>query len=102
MQEHRSKTTGNNTHNPYNNNNNAYKPWKKKCYICGKEDFCPNKYSDHKPQKAKKLWKQNRKFYGDKDKYNVFLADYKGDLDDNIDDVNEEANHLEDNDKDST
>ena len=30
------------------------------------------------------------------------MADYEGDLDDNIDDVNEEANHLEDNDKNNT
>ena len=36
-----------NTHNCYNNNNNGRKPWKRKCYICGKEYCCSNKHSDH-------------------------------------------------------
>ena len=93
---------GNNTHNRYNNNNNGRKPWRGKCYVCGKEGCRSNKHSDHEQRKAKELWRRNREFCGDKGKYNAFLADYEGDSDDDIDDVNEEANHSEDNDEDST
>ena len=39
---------GNNTHNCYNNNNNGRKPWRRKCYICGKEGCRSNKHLDHK------------------------------------------------------
>ena len=99
---------GNNTHNCYNNNNNGRKPWRRKCYVCGKKGCRSNKHSDHEQQKAKELWRQNREFRGDKGKYNAFLADYEvdsdddGDSDGDIDDVNKEANHSEDNDKDNT
>ena len=93
---------GNNTYNCYNNNNNGRKPWRGKCYVCGKEGCRSNKHSDDEQQKAKELWRRNREFRGDKGKYNTFLADYEGDSDDDIDDVNEEANHSEDNDKESS
>lgn len=36
----------NNIYYHYNNNNNSHKPQRKKCYICGKEDYHCNKYSD--------------------------------------------------------
>lgn len=38
----------NNIHNHYNNNNNARMLWKKKYYVCGKENYCSNKYLNHK------------------------------------------------------
>ncbi len=94
---------GNNTYNCYNNNNNnGRKPWRGKCYVCGKEGCRSNKHSDDEQRKAKEFWRQNQEFRGDKGKYNAFLANYEGDSDDDINDVNEEANLSEDNDKDST
>lgn len=51
---------------------------------------------------VKELWRQNREFCGDKDKYNIFLADYEGNLNDDINDNNEEANHSDNNDGNST
>ncbi len=93
---------GNNTYNCYNNNNNGRKPWRGKCYVCGKEVCCSNKHSDDEQRKTKEFGRRNREFHRDKGKYNAFLADYEGDSDDDINDVNEEANPSEDNDKDST
>ncbi len=93
---------GNNTYNCYNNNNNGRKPWRGTCYVCGKEGYRSNKYSDNEQQKAKEFWRRNREFRRDKGKYNAFLADYEGDSDDDIDDVNEEANHSEENNEDNT
>lgn len=49
----------NNIHNRYNNNNNGYKPWRKKCYVCKKEGCCSNKYSNNEQRKIKELWWQN-------------------------------------------
>ena len=46
---------GNNSYIRYNNNNNGRKPWREKCYVCGKEDCCCNKHSDHEQRKAKEL-----------------------------------------------
>lgn len=83
----------NNTYNYYNNNKNSCQAWKKKCYICGKEDFCSNKRLDNEQLKKKELWRQNQKFRGDKSKYNALLADYEEDLNDNIDNDNEKTNH---------
>lgn len=57
---------------------------------------------NNEQQKTKQLWQQNQKFRRDKGKYNVFLADYKNDSKDDIDDVNNKANHSEENNKDST
>ena len=53
-----------------------------------------------KQQKAKELWSQNREFRGNKGKHNIFLVDYKGDWDNDINDNNKKANHLDDNDGD--
>ena len=92
----------NNTHNRYNNNNNRRKPWKRKCYVCGKEGCRSNRHSDNEQRKAKKFWRRNREFRRDKSKYNAFLTDYGGDSDDDIDDVNKKANHSEDNNEDSS
>ena len=92
----------NNTYNRYNNNHNGRKPWREKCYVCGKEGCRSNKYSDNEQRKTKELWRRNREFRRDKGKYNAFLVDYEGDSDNDINDVNEEANHSEDNDEDST
>lgn len=44
---------------------------------------------------------QKREFHRDKSKYNAFLFDYEEDSNDNIDDVNKEVNHSEDNDENS-
>lgn len=55
-------------------------------------------------QKVKEFWRQNQKFRKNKCKYNVFLAGYEGDLNDNghsdnnIDDDNKKANYLDNND----
>lgn len=57
---------------------------------------------DHKQEKVKKLWKQNQKFDGYKNKYKAFFALYKRDSDNNIDNINKKTNYLEDNDKNST
>ena len=45
---------GNNTYNRYDNKHNGRKPWRGKCYVCGKEGCCSNKHSDNEQQKAKK------------------------------------------------
>ena len=92
---------GNNTYNCYNNNHNVHKPWRGKCYICGKKSCRSNKHLNNEQRKAKQLWRQNREFRGNKGKYNAFLADYKGDSNDIIDDVNEKANHSKENHKDN-
>lgn len=91
----------NNTYNYYNNNNNDHKQWRKKCYICGKEGCCSNKYLDDNQQKLKELWRRNQEFRKDKGKYNAFLSDCEGGIDDDINDINKEANHSQDNEKDS-
>ncbi len=45
--DHRNQyNKGNNTYNCYNNNNNGCKPWRRKCYVCGKENYRSNKYLD--------------------------------------------------------
>ena len=46
--------------------------------------------------------RQNREFCKDKSKYNTFLTDYEGDLNDDINDVNKKANHSKNNDENST
>ena len=90
---------GNNTHNCYNNNN-SYKPWRRKCYVYGEKGCRSSKHSDDEQQKAKELWRQNQEFREDKSRYNVFLADYEGDSNNDIENDNEKVNHLDDNHKD--
>ena len=46
--------------------------------------------------------RQNREFWEDKSKYNIFLDDYDKDSKDSINNIKEKANHLENNNKDST
>ena len=83
-------------------NNDSRKLWKEKCYICGKKDCCFNKHLNDEQWTAKELWRQNQEFRGDMSKYNIFLADYVGDLDNKIDNINEKANLFGNNDKDMT
>lgn len=67
---------------------------KKSCYF--------NKYLKNKQLKAKKFEKPNKKFYKNKSKYNVFLADYKRDFDNNIDNNNKKINYSDNNTRNST
>jgi len=63
-------------------------PWKKKCWICNKDNCRSYKHSDEEQRNAKQKWRDHRQFQGQsKQGYTAFLLKYEGDSE--VDDSSE-------------
>lgn len=58
-------------------------------------------YLSHEPRKAIEFWNENQEFCKDKGNYIAFLANCKGDLNHDINNVNKIAHYLKNNNEDN-
>ncbi|KAM4055441.1 cwf18 domain containing protein [Hirsutella rhossiliensis] len=65
--------------------------WKKKCYVCGKEDCFSTRHPENERKAAKEKYLRERGFHGQSRSYAMFLADYEGESQDQDDSSTEES-----------
>src|SRR6266516_5383117 len=70
---------GNNNNFRSNNSRGNFRhPWKKKCYVCGKEGFWSTKHTDEERRLVREQYTAHCNFTGGNEEFSVFLTEYEG------------------------